>query len=130
MLASSFGPTASAPSREALEPEPRGVDLLEVLARQPADVGAPGRADDDEAFPLEPAEARPHRGLRDAEPRRELPLHELRPLRQLPAHDQRTERLRDPLLDRLPLLERLDHEIGGGPFHSASVSFTLGLTAT
>ena len=119
------------PRRETLQPEPRRVDLLEVLARQPADEGAPGRADRDEAFALEPAEARPHRRLRDAEPRRELPLHELRALGQLPGDDQRAQRLRDALLDRLPLLERLDREVGGGgPFHSASVSFTVALNAT
>ena len=117
--------------RETLQAEPRRVDLLEVLARQPADEGAPGRADRDEAFALEPAQARPHRCLRDAEPRGELPLHELRALGQLAGDDQRAERLRDALLDRLPLLERLDRKVwGGGPFHSASVSFTLALNAT
>ena len=110
------------PSRQTLQPEPRRVDLLEVLARQPADEGAPGRADGDEAFALEPAEARPHRGLRDAEPRRELPLHELRALGQLAGDDQRAQRLRDPLLDRLPLLERLDRLVGKLELHGVRTS--------
>ena len=105
------------PGRKALQAEPRRVDLLEVLARQPADEGATGRADRDEALALEPAEARPHRSLRDAEPGGELPLHELRALGQLPGDDQRAERLCDSLLDRLPLLERLDRLVGELELH-------------
>ena len=64
-------PTAAAPTprREALEPEPRGVDLLQVLAGQPADERAARRP---------PTSTRPSRSsaespiadgrLRDAEP--------------------------------------------------------------
>lgn len=50
------GRAGSEPRREALEPEPRRVDLLEVLARQPADERAAGRSDNDESLALELAE--------------------------------------------------------------------------
>ena len=95
------------PRREPLEPEPRGVDLLEVLARQPADERAARLADLDEPLALERREADADRRLRDAEPLGEVPLHERRPGRQLPADDQVAERSGDPLLDRLAA-DRLD----------------------
>ena len=104
-LAASDGAGAE-PGGEALEAEPCRVDLLEVLARQPAHDGAPGRGDGDEALALELAQPGADRGRRNSELLREIALHERRPLRQLPVDDQVTERARDLLLDRLALLER------------------------
>ena len=95
------------PRREPLEAEARGIDLLEVLARQAAH----------ERAAVSPTSTRPSRSscrqadadrrLRDAEPLREVALHERRPLGQLPADDQVAERAGDPLLDRLAA-DRLD----------------------
>ncbi len=70
---------------EPLEPEPRGVELLEVLAREPADERPPVVADLDEARALERDERVAHRRLRDAEPLGEVALHERRPLGRRPA---------------------------------------------
>ena len=100
---------------EALEPEPGGVDLLEVLAREPADDGTAGGRDRDEALALELAEAGADRGRRDAELLREVALHERRPLGELPVDDQLAKRARDLLLDRLALLERGDRRDISGP---------------
>ena len=75
--------------REALEPEPRGVDLLEVLARQPADERPAGLARPRRAPRARAPKPDPDGCLRDAEPLREVALDERRPLRQLAADDQR-----------------------------------------
>ena len=96
------------PRREALEAEPRRIDLLEVLAGQPAHEGAPGRGDHDEALALELAQPGADRRRRDSELLGELALHERRPLGQLPVDDQLAERAGDELLDGLTLFERQD----------------------
>ena len=67
--------------REPLEAEPRRVDLLEVLAREPADERPARVADLDEPLALELREPDPDRRLRDAEPLGEVALHERRALR-------------------------------------------------
>jgi hypothetical protein len=87
------------PGREPFEAEPRRVDLLEVLARQPAHHGAPGGRHGDEALALELAQPGPDRCRRDAELLREVALHERRPLRQLPVDDELAQRPRHELLD-------------------------------
>ena len=94
--------------REALEAEPRRVDLLEVLARQPAHDRAAGRGDGDEALALELAQAGADGRRRDAELLREIALDERRARGKLPVDDELAERLRDALLDRLAVLERGD----------------------
>src|SRR5438105_15494455 len=74
--------------RESLEPEPRGVDLLEVLPRQPADDRSPGVADLDEPGALELRQAEADRRLRDTEALCELALDERRSFGEPPADDQ------------------------------------------
>ena len=78
---------------EALEAEPRRVDLLEVLAGQPADDRPARRGDGDEALALELAQAGAHRRRRDAELLREIALDERRPRGQLAVDDQIAQRL-------------------------------------
>ena len=107
----------SEPRREALEPEPRRIDLLEVLPRQPAHERAPGGGDRDEALALELAEPGANGRRRDAELLGELALHERRALGQLSVDDQLAERARDAVLDRFALLEGRDGRRGG--FHRA-----------
>ena len=94
--------------REPLEAEPRRVDLLEVLAGQPAHDRAARRRDGDEALALELAQAGADRRRRDAELLREVALDERRARRQLAVDDQLAERLGHALLDRLAVLEGRD----------------------
>ncbi len=93
---------------EAFQAQPGGVDLLEVLTRQPADERPSRRAHRDEALALELAQPRANRRRGDAESFREIALDERRPLGQRAAHDQVPQRPRHPLLDRFALLERGD----------------------
>src|SRR5437879_6235699 len=68
---------------EPLEAEARGVDLLEVLTREPAHHRAACIADLDEAGAREFSQAHANRRLRDAEPLCEVALDERRSLGQL-----------------------------------------------
>ena len=95
------------PRGEPLEPEPRGVQLLQVLAREPADERAAVVGDLDEPGALERDERVADRRLRDAEPLGEVALHERRALRQPAGDDQLAQRLRRALLHRRAA-ERLD----------------------
>ena len=94
--------------RESLEAEPRRVDLLEVLARQPAHDRPARRGDGDEPLALELAQTGPHGRRRDAELLREIALDERRAGRKLAVDDEIAERLRHALLDRLAVLEGRD----------------------
>ena len=129
MRAISIVPTAARAQvrGEALEPEPGRVDLLEVLARQPAHDGAAGRGHRDEALPLELAQPRPDGCGRDPELRCEVALHERRPRRERSVDDQLAERAGNLLLDRLPVLDRGDG--WGRPFHAPTVCSMLALNA-
>ena len=93
--------------REPLEPEPRGVQLLQVLAREPADERAAVVGDLDEPGALERDERVADRRLRDAEPLGEVALHERRSLRQPAGDDQLAQRLGRALLRRRAA-DRLD----------------------
>src|SRR5262249_21237369 len=88
--------------REALEPEARRVDLLEVFPRQPADERAPGSRHLDEPVARELREADANWRLRDAHAVGEIALHEWRPLGELARDDQLAEEIGDPLLHRAP----------------------------
>ncbi len=124
------------PGREPLEPQARGIDLLEILARQAAHERAAGLADLDQPLPLERREADAHGCLGDAEPLSQVALHERRPRRQLAADDQVAEPARDPVLDRLAVDRndlgqrlRLDSSVVDPDFTSGRSGCMLGRTA-
>ena len=87
---------------QPLEAEAGGIDLLEILAGEPADERASRVADLDETLALELGEPDADRRLRDAESLGEVALHERRPLRELSAEDERrvTRRQREPRPNR------------------------------
>ena len=112
---------------QALEAEAGGIDLLEVLAGEPAHDRTPRRRDGHEALALELAQRGANGSRRDAELLCEVALNERRFRRKLAVDDQLAQRQGYAVLDRLAVFERRDR--GGRGFHVPTVCSMLARNA-